>query len=323
MHPTREKISGRRKRPPPLPLPDTFRIHNLEFPIRNNLLEKLHGEYTPKNQPQDHTLEWRNNPHPRHARCIQINTKYLREPICYMETEDTKTKQDHWWPTCEPIGHHPTPPYDKKSTQRSDFQKPSCLLSRPVKHTSKPTRGIVPLACPRTPTSLPRIFQEQLSFKHHYDARATPCVPYQGKKCGTFVWTEITPRRERTQVLPSTQGSGPLEQPKTEEGNSAESCLTSPSLRLPDSQETLDSGTHLSKTNASAGAKANPSSSERRQESSGISQSTQAQVRYPPGEMPPKPLRKRSLDTLQDHLPPLHKTAIARRNSDCLEGPSQ
>lgn len=39
----------------------------------------------------------------------------------------------------------------------------------------------VPLASPEPLTSLPRIFQEEISFEHHYNARITPCIPYQGK----------------------------------------------------------------------------------------------------------------------------------------------
>lgn len=39
----------------------------------------------------------------------------------------------------------------------------------------------VPLASPQLPNRLPRIFQEQLTFNCSYNARETPCIPYQGK----------------------------------------------------------------------------------------------------------------------------------------------
>uniref|UniRef100_A0A8D0CFA9 Ciliary microtubule inner protein 6 n=1 Tax=Salvator merianae TaxID=96440 RepID=A0A8D0CFA9_SALMN len=182
--------------------------------------------------------------------------------------------KDCWWPSSMPAVQRPKPPYDKQSTQRSDFREPSCRLSRPIKYSSKlqPSRGIVPLASPQPSTSLPRIFQERLSFKHHYDARATPCVPYQGKKHGTFVWTEIKPTKgatdpEGTGPLPCAGGSGSLEQPRAEKGKSEEGCVTSACLRLPDSQETPpDSDTQLSKTDIRTGAKADPRAPEKGQE---------------------------------------------------------
>lgn len=52
--------------------------------------------------------------------------------------------KSHWWPTFEPTVQRPKPPYDTQSTHRNDFQKPNCILSRPVKHPSKlqPSYGI-------------------------------------------------------------------------------------------------------------------------------------------------------------------------------------
>ncbi|XP_061481701.1 uncharacterized protein C2orf73 homolog isoform X1 [Rhineura floridana] len=315
------------------PSPNTYRVFNLEFPERNNILAKIQEEYTPKEQQHRYILECRNNPQPIHAKCIKFNTKFLNEPILYMDTEDTKTKQDHWWPSSEPFVPCPKPPYDKQSTQRNDFQKPSCRLCRPIKHSSKlqPSRGIVPLASPRPPASLPRIFQEQLSFKHDYNARATPCIPYQGKKRGTFVWTEINPTKgtavpEGTEAIPCVRGSGSLEQPKTEKGNSAESSMTSACLCLSDSPETPpDSSVHLSKTDSSAGAKADPGAPGKGHgESSEISQSKEVTVSHPAGERPSSPPKKGSPDKPQeDCLPPVHRHAISGRTSDGLRRTAQ
>ncbi|XP_066468015.1 uncharacterized protein C2orf73 homolog [Tiliqua scincoides] len=302
-----EMRGGRRKKAPPRRLPDSFRTFNIELPGRNNVLERIHSDNKPKKQEPRYILEWRNNPQPQFAKCITSNARFFNEPIIYMITEDTKDKQDQWWPSCEPVRPcPPKPPYDKQSTQRTDFQKPSCRLSRPVKYSSTllPSQGIVPLACPRTQTSLPRIFQEQLSFKYQYNSRATPCVPYQGKKLGSFIWTEITPKGETVlegmKTVPCAEGSGSLGQPKTEKGHSVESCMTSPLL---DSQETPDSSTHLSKTDISEGAKTEPRASEKREESAGNSQTTA--VSPPCGEAPSKPPRKGSPEKLQDPLPPV------------------
>ncbi|XP_060105136.1 uncharacterized protein C2orf73 homolog [Heteronotia binoei] len=300
----------RRQRMAPRQLVDTFRIFNLELPERNNILEKFQGEYTPRKQDQHPPLEWRNTPQPHHIKFIKTNARFLNKPICYVDTEDTKDKEDHWWPRSEPLVHRPKPSYDKQSTQRNDFQKPSCEWSWPIKYSSVqlPSHGIVPLASPQTPNRLPRIFQEEISFKHHYNARVTPCIPYQGKRQGAFVWREIKPARgvlvpEGATALTSTQGSEPLEQPQAEKGN----CMTSPCLCLPDSQETLVSDTGLSKTDINVETKADLSASEKRKKSGGISQKDKVDLGCPAREAPSCPVREASLHKKQDCLPPLPK----------------
>ncbi|KAJ6667028.1 hypothetical protein lerEdw1_019031 [Lerista edwardsae] len=330
MHPITELTEGRRKRAPPRRLPDSYRTLNTELPARNHVLDRIQSGYTPKKQQPRYTLEWRNNPQPHHAKIIVSNARFYCEPVLFMVTEETKTKQDQWWPTGETVGPcRPKPAYDKQTTQRSDFQRPSCRLSRPVKHSSTlaPCRGIVPLVCPRTPTSLPKIFQEEISFKYQYNARATPCVPYQGKKIGAIVLTEIKPPREEavpegTKTLPFVEGSRSLGQPKSEKGHSVESCMTSPCLPQPDSQETPDSKAHLSKTDISAGAKAEPRASE--QESAGNSQTSGAESSPPCGEAPSEPPRKESFDKLQEPLPPIHTSEQSSvKNSGSREGLSK
>lgn len=49
-----------------------------------------------------------------------------------------------WWSHGKGLEHPLQPPYDTKSTQRSDFQKPSCPPVLPVKHSKlqKPSCGI-------------------------------------------------------------------------------------------------------------------------------------------------------------------------------------
>ncbi|XP_044284175.1 uncharacterized protein C2orf73 homolog [Varanus komodoensis] len=311
------KRSGRRTRAPPRKLPDTFRIFNLTFPERNNLIEKIQDNYPPNRQQPQYVLEWRNTPQPLHAKCIRTNTKFLNEPIFYMDTEDTKTKQDCWWPASEPLVQRPKPPYDKQSTQRCDFQEPSCTLSRPIKYSRilQPSRGIVPLAVPRSPVSLPRLFEERLTFNQHYDARATPCIPYQGKKHGSFVWTEIKPARgtaapEGTEGQPCAQESGALEQPKAEKGRSTENCMSSACFRLPDSQEAAPgSDTCLSKAGLRAGAKVDPEAPEKGREAAAVPQPSKVDVSHASGERPASPPKSGARDTSQDPLPPIHQTA--------------
>ncbi|VTJ79012.1 Hypothetical predicted protein, partial [Marmota monax] len=49
-----------------------------------------------------------------------------------------------WWSYSKALEHVFQPPYDTKSTQRSDFQKPTCPLTLPVKHSKmqKASSGI-------------------------------------------------------------------------------------------------------------------------------------------------------------------------------------
>ncbi|XP_003216202.3 uncharacterized protein C2orf73 homolog [Anolis carolinensis] len=294
----------------PPAVPDSFRVFNIELPQRNNILEKMPEMYTPGKPKPRYMLEWRHNPQPIHAKFIKTNTKFLNEPVLYMETEDTKRKQGHWWPTHGAFMQRPKAPYDPKSTQRSDFQKPPCKLVPAIKYTKRqPTHGIVPLTSPRpSPGSLPRLFQEQISFKHNYDSRATPNIPYQGKKCGTFVWTQMKPERvpEGTKAMScAPRGAGFLEEPKTEKGSSVGNGVTSSCLCLPESQETApDSDKHLSETDVGPGAKADPRTTEGGQESSEISQTNKMDVSGP-GEKPPSP-PKASSGRPHSLLPPLH-----------------
>ncbi|KAM7172212.1 ciliary microtubule inner protein 6 [Macrochelys suwanniensis] len=305
-----------RKKAPPHQLPNTYRIFNTDIPEINMRPEKVNGEYIPKKNKQSfqhsYLPEWRNNPQPRYAKLINTNVRFLNEPIYYMETEGTMAKKHHWWPSGEPCVYHYSPPYDRQSTQRNDFQKPTCTLSSPTKYSSKlqPSCGIVPLAIPST--SLPKILQERTSFIHQYNARKSPNEPIRGKRHGAFVWTEIKPVSgpivpQGTEVFLSARGSCSLEQPKTEKGNSVESQMTSPSLCLQNSQETLGCETHLSKPDVREAAKAYPRIPVRAQKSSDISQATEVDVICPAGEQSLCPAMKGPLDKSLDRLPPAHK----------------
>ncbi|XP_075781596.1 ciliary microtubule inner protein 6 isoform X2 [Pelodiscus sinensis] len=89
----------RRKKAPPHQLPDTYRIFNTDMPEVSMRIEKINGECIPqknKNSFQESYLpEWRNNPQPHYAKLINTNVRFLNEPIYYMETEGTMTKQFH------------------------------------------------------------------------------------------------------------------------------------------------------------------------------------------------------------------------------------
>ncbi|XP_046518920.1 uncharacterized protein C2orf73 homolog isoform X2 [Equus quagga] len=191
-----------------------------------------------------------------------------------------RMKEGDWWSHGKGLEHPLQPPYDTKSTQRSDFQKPSCPPVLPVKHSKlqKPSCGIVPLASPDASAELQKNFIERISFIHQFDARKTPGEPIRGKRHGVFVQTEIKPGSrpivpKGTEVLLNAPRSCSSEQSKkTEKGNSAESKMISPGLCRQNSQELLETKTHLSETDVREAAKACPSSPERREKTADILQ---------------------------------------------------
>uniref|UniRef100_G1T0Z5 Ciliary microtubule inner protein 6 n=1 Tax=Oryctolagus cuniculus TaxID=9986 RepID=G1T0Z5_RABIT len=217
-----------------------------------------------------------------YAKFINTNARTYNEPVPYIDPKKGPEKQGDWWSHGKALEHTFQPPYDTKSTQRSDFQKPSCPLVLPVKHSrmQKPSCGIVPLASPDVSAEHQNNFIECISFIHQYDARKTPNEPIWGKRHGTFVQREIKPGSrpivpKGTEVLLNAPRSCSSKQSKnTEKGKSAESRMISPSLCRQKSQELLELKTQLSETDVRQAAKAGPRSPERREKIAGTFQTT-------------------------------------------------
>ncbi|KAM5317979.1 ciliary microtubule inner protein 6 isoform 3-T3 [Glossophaga mutica] len=127
-----------------------------------------------------------------YAKFIDTNARTYNDPVPYIDPQKGSENQGDWWSYDKGLEHHFQPPYDTKSTQRTDFQKPACPLVLPVKHSKlqKPSCGIVPLACPDTSAELQKNFTECISFIHQYDARKTPNEPIRGKRHGVFIQRE-------------------------------------------------------------------------------------------------------------------------------------
>ncbi|XP_004436700.1 PREDICTED: uncharacterized protein C2orf73 homolog [Ceratotherium simum simum] len=215
-----------------------------------------------------------------YAKFINTNARTCNEPVPYIDPKKGPEEQGDWWSHGKGLEHPFQPPYDTKSTQRSDFQKPTCPLVLPVKHSKlqKPSCGIVPLASPDASAELQKNFIERISFIHQYDARKTPNEPIRGKRHGVFVQTEIKPGSrpivpKGTEVFLNAPGSCWSEQSeKTEKGNSAESKMISPSLCRQNSLELLETKTHLSETDVREAAKACPRSPETREKTADVFQ---------------------------------------------------
>ncbi|XP_011805972.1 PREDICTED: uncharacterized protein C2orf73 homolog [Colobus angolensis palliatus] len=146
-----------------------------------------------------------------YAKFINTNTRTYNEPVPYIDPKKGPEIQGDWWSHGKALEPVFLPPYDSKSTQRSDFQKPACPLVLPVKHSKmqKPSCGIVPLVSPGASTELQNNFIEYISFIHQYDARKTPNEPLRGKRHGAFVHREIKPGSRPT-VPKGTEKRGPV-----------------------------------------------------------------------------------------------------------------
>ncbi|XP_006881080.1 PREDICTED: uncharacterized protein C2orf73 homolog [Elephantulus edwardii] len=208
-----------------------------------------------------------------YAKFINTNARTHNEPVPYIDPKYGPEEQDDWWPHDKVLEHSFQPPYDTKSTQRSDFRKPACPLVLPIKHSrlQKPSSGIVPLAFPNASAELQSNFIERISFIHQYDARKTPNEPVQGKRQGAFVQKEIKPGTrpivpKGAEVLPNPPGSRSSEKPdKTEKEDSAQNSVTSPHLCLQNPQELIETEVHLSETDINEVAQAHPQSPERKE----------------------------------------------------------
>eukprot|EP00074_Homo_sapiens_P111896 XP_024308457.1 uncharacterized protein C2orf73 isoform X4 [Homo sapiens] len=79
-----------------------------------------------------------------YAKFINTNARTYNEPFPYIDPKKGPEIQGDWWSHGKALEPVFLPPYDSKSTQRSDFQKPSCPLVLPVKHSKmqKPSCGI-------------------------------------------------------------------------------------------------------------------------------------------------------------------------------------
>ncbi|XP_007936231.1 uncharacterized protein C2orf73 homolog, partial [Orycteropus afer afer] len=198
-----------------------------------------------------------------YAKFINTNARTCNEPVPYIDPKKEPENQGDWWAYSKVLERSFQPPYDTKSTQRSDFQKPTCPLVLPVKHSrmQKPSSGIVPLASPDASAELQGNFIERISFIHQYDARKTPNEPLLGKRHGAFVQTEIKPGSrpivpKGTEVLLNAPGSCSSEQTRKQRKETQRKQNDLTGLGRQNSQELLETKIHLSETDVRETAQA-------------------------------------------------------------------
>nr|XP_015217954.1 PREDICTED: uncharacterized protein C2orf73 homolog isoform X1 [Lepisosteus oculatus] len=248
-------------------VPETF--HSNTFRIFDeNVSERLELDQCCKNNPVRRTDSEQQNlkdthhiPHPYYAKFIRSNARSLNAPIFHMETDSTMADQCNWWPngTGQNVRHDP--PYSRASTQQTAFQGllQSCAPSTRYGNSpnKSPSSGIVPTVSPIAHT---KVLQEQMSFIHQYDSRKLQNQPYQGKRHGAFVWTEIKPASkprapggadafltaERSRCVPAQQ--------KAQGG----SRMTSPELVSQHPRQMSDAGAGFSKGGLEEATRAYP-----------------------------------------------------------------
>uniref|UniRef100_A0A8B9XL79 Ciliary microtubule inner protein 6 n=1 Tax=Bos mutus grunniens TaxID=30521 RepID=A0A8B9XL79_BOSMU len=197
-----------------------------------------------------------------YAKFINTNVRTCNEPVPYIDVKKEPENQGDWWPHGKGLENPFQPPYDTKSTQRSDFKKPTCPLVSPVKHSKlqKPSYGIVPLVSPDASAELQRNFKEHISFIHQYDARKTPNEPIRGKVRQYRDKTRSRPTvPERTEVLLNASGSCSSEQSKKQRKETQR-------------KELLETKTHLSETDIRVAANASPRRPEKREKTAKVFQ---------------------------------------------------
>ncbi|XP_078503201.1 ciliary microtubule inner protein 6 [Lissotriton helveticus] len=264
MHQTMEIYMARKKKAPHHRFMNTYRVFNERVSgARTGLDTFIHGFKDKEQDGLGPAVQGSHNiPHPYYAKFLNSNVRFYNEPICYMETEATMHKQGHWWPSGLPSITLQKPPYDMKTTQRSDFVRIPYSLSARAQNKD-PVTGIVPLATPRTASRLPKLLLEQISYQNNYDNRRFTNEPPRGKRHGAFVWREIKPSSGPTgprgsKVFLSALGSCSHQEPNGEKGNRVENSMTSPTGCRQHSQQMFDSDAHLSKTDLSEAARAYP-----------------------------------------------------------------
>lgn len=69
-----------------------------------------------------------------------------------------------WWSHGKGLEHPFQPPYDTKSTQRNDFQKPTCPMVLPIKQSKlqKPSCGIGKVSSGNTSSPLPQVTSSKI-----------------------------------------------------------------------------------------------------------------------------------------------------------------
>ncbi|XP_048842908.1 uncharacterized protein C2orf73 homolog isoform X1 [Brienomyrus brachyistius] len=192
---------------------NTHRIFDEKVPDRLDA-NKIYNHHTYQRRTSEeiNQLKTHNIPHPRNAKYIRSNVRFLNEPMAYIDVQ-----QFNGWAKEAELNVKSTAPYSRNSTQRSDFQACPGTLAACTRYGMNPNKypasGIVPTV---SPTSTQKPLLEKICFIHQFDSRKPQDQAYEGKHHGTFVWSEFTALGRNNTFLDSSSQPG---QHKTRRGN--------------------------------------------------------------------------------------------------------
>nr|XP_023680717.1 uncharacterized protein C2orf73 homolog isoform X2 [Paramormyrops kingsleyae] len=136
------------------------------------------------------------------------------------EISNWDPKQFKGWTKEAEMNVKSTAPYSRDSTQRSDFQACPGTLAACTRYGMNPNKypasGIVPTV---SSTNTQKPLLEKICFIHQFDSRKPQDQPYQGKRHGTFAWSEFTALGRNKPLLDSEGSSSEPGQHKTRGGN--------------------------------------------------------------------------------------------------------
>ena len=125
----------------------------------------------------------RNKPQPTSATFDWKNVRTLCEPVCNVDTRETKKDQANWWPDGVPKADRPRPKYTLDSTSRSDY-RPIDIASFAKTRDQERRQSIEARKAKETG-------RERISYAHQYNSRLPSNQPERGKLHGSFINEEI------------------------------------------------------------------------------------------------------------------------------------
>ncbi|XP_048842909.1 uncharacterized protein LOC125715441 isoform X2 [Brienomyrus brachyistius] len=157
---------------------NTHRIFDEKVPDRLDA-NKIYNHHTYQRRTSEeiNQLKTHNIPHPRNAKYIRSNVRFLNEPMAYIDVQ-----QFNGWAKEAELNVKSTAPYSRNSTQRSDFQACPGTLAACTRYGMNPNKypasGIVPTV---SPTSTQKPLLEKICFIHQFDSRKPQDQAYEGK----------------------------------------------------------------------------------------------------------------------------------------------
>merc|ERR1712200_15709 len=189
--------------------PDSFRIFDEEIPDQETKPQRNTKAPGPGIKNASSNMESRNRPQAHHIVHITDNIRYLKQPINYMEPDNTNNS--HWWPSLSSLtesNKSRKPSVNRNTTQRSSFSGHVSVDSSEIqasrgRHGSNPninaSKGILPSNHPKSSNYDPKKTRERISYIHHHDSSKNN--PIKGRMHGSFVTDQIVLDKNGKEII--------------------------------------------------------------------------------------------------------------------------